>query len=128
MMNEMNAQMAELSQAVQIWVNWLMIVFLLSVFFLKKHRAARYVLGAFVGTMLLAMGIFALWHNIHLFALAHLIVWSPLLVYLWRREFKSPEFNIVTPYGVWMTVLAVTMVVSLVFDVRDVYLVVTGSK
>ena len=128
MMNDINAQMAELPGAVQSWVNWLMIVFVLSVFFLKNHRPARVVLAAFLLTMPLAMGIFAIWQNIHLFALAHLIVWIPLLTYLYRSELSQSDFKPGTPYGVWMILLVTTMVISLLFDVGDVYLVATGVK
>lgn len=122
--------MAELSPAVQIWTNWMMLVFMASVFFLRHHREARLALAAFVGTMVFAMCTFLVWRNVHLFALAHIVFWSPLLTYMVRCRLNDQHSDLEKSkaFLVWSFALMVTMSVSLVFDVRDVYLVVTGVK
>jgi hypothetical protein len=61
MFDEINAQMAALPQAVQLWVNWMTLVFAASLLFVWRHKEARWALPAFVATMGLAFGIFAIW-------------------------------------------------------------------
>jgi len=131
MMTEINTQMSALSTPVQIWVNWMMLVLLLSVFFIRKHRPARFVFLAFLITMPAAMAIFYFAHNVHLFALAHIMVWTPLLVYLIRirkSEGLKRLIKIRGPYELWQTLLMSTLFISLIFDVRDVFLVLIGEK
>jgi len=78
----------------------------------------------------------AITKNIHLFGIPHLIVWTPLAIYLWKSTL-SPAARAATPlisgayskaHLVWVALLFVTIIISLVFDVRDVFLVMTGAK
>jgi len=128
LMNEANAQMLATSQVVQIWMSWMMFLFLGSVVFLKNHKAARYALAALLFAVPVAIVIFYFSKNIHLLGITHLIVWAPLLVYFLRSEMKSNEFNLRSPYGIWVSLLSLTISVSLVFDVRDIFLVMAGHK
>jgi hypothetical protein len=43
-------------------------------------------------------------------------------------EIKRPEVRIASIYGVWLVLLLATIVISLVFDFRDVFQVLTGSR
>lgn len=126
--NEINSQMNALSNIVQIWTNWMMVVFCFSIIFVRKYVAARFVLLAFLMTMPFALLIFYFFHNVHLFALAHVIIWLPLLVYLVKFEVKSEFFSPRTLYGIWISLLCATIVISLIFDFRDIALVAMGRK
>ena len=132
MFEEMNAAlMAETSPAVQIWMNWMMLVFLASVFFLKNHRVARWVLITIVATMIGAILIWMMTKNVHLFGIAHLILWAPLAIYLWKTVLSKQAKTNMKQYRVffiWVCLLFATILISLVFDVRDIYLVMTGQK
>ena len=132
-MAEINSQMAALSPVVQIWVNWMMLVLILSVFFVRRHRPARFVFLAFLVTMPVAMTIFYFFRNVHLFALAHILIWTPLLIYLVKhrkseRKQKAQRVGTGRPYDIWQILLIGTLSISLVFDIRDVFLVLMGEK
>lgn len=128
MQDDLSAQMATLSPAVQTWVAWMMVCGFASVLFARRHRPARIVLLVFVATMVLGSVIFMIVPNIHLLGIAHLVLWIPLLIYLLQREVRTESFDPRSAYGVWVGLLMATMVVSLVFDVRDLILVATGAK
>jgi len=128
LMNQMNSQTAELPQWVQLWMNWMMIVFLAAILFVKNHVAARVALGTFLLTFLAAFGLFYLTRNIHLFSLVHLVLWTPLLVYLYKKELRPGNVALATPYGIWLILLCATIAISLIFDVRDAALALTGQK
>lgn len=125
---QINTQMSTVGAPVELWINWMMIIFFSSLLFVWKNREARWALGAIVLTMPTAMLIFKLWGNVHLFSLAHLLWWSPLLVYLIRSFLSQGKFKKWGPLRIWHHLLCATIMISLVFDVRDVYLVLTGVK
>jgi hypothetical protein len=130
MIDQVSTQMAELSQPVKIWVNWMMFIFLAGILFSKQHREARWAVASFIGTMVLAMGVFLIWHNIHLFSLAHLVIWPPLLIYLlrnWQAK-EEDKYRKWGPFKIWLTLLIATILISLPFDARDLILVIIGSK
>ena len=126
--DELVVQLATLSPAVLVWVAWMMFCFLASVLFVRSHRPARFTLLAFVLTMILGTAIFAMSSNIHLLGIAHLIVWIPLATYLLQREIRTEPFEFGSAYGIWTGLLMTTIVVSLLFDVRDIVLVMMGVK
>ena len=130
MFDEINSQMAELSPIVQVWANWMMFIFAVSVFFVRKYWEARFALVSISATMMLAMTIFAVWRNVHLFALAHILCWTPLLIYIvkkWRAA-QEEKYRTWGLFRIWLGMLVLTMVISLPLDIRDVILVITGQK
>lgn len=128
LMTEMNGQTEALPQWVQLWMNWMTIVFLAAVLYVKNHVPARWVLVTYLVTFVAAIGVFYGTRNIHLFSLVHLLLWVPLLIYLYKSEWRLGNVSLKSPYGVWLLLLCATMVVSLVFDVRDAALALTGRK
>jgi len=128
LMKEANAQMAATPQLVQYWMNWMAVIFFVSILFVKNHKGARYALVAMPLTMLTALGIFYFSRNVHLFGIAHLMFWLPLLIYLVKKEIKGDQFELKSRYGVWVSLLCLTISISLVFDIRDIFLVVIGKK
>ncbi len=131
-MENLNAAMqAGTSELVQMWMNWMMLVFASSILFVRHHKPARWSLAALFATIVAGFIIWKTTQNIHLLGIAHLVFWLPLAVYFWRVEFSSvnrrKRANSKIYYG-WLTLLLATILVSLVFDVRDIYLVLTGAK
>jgi hypothetical protein len=96
MMNQLNEQMAVLPQFIQYWMNWMLFIFLVSVAFVWKFKAARYVLITFILTMPVGMLVFYFTQNAHLLAIAHLILWTPLLFVL--SNTKSSKITLVLPH------------------------------
>jgi hypothetical protein len=128
LMIQLNEQMAVLPQWVQYWMNWMMLIFLVSVVFVWKFKASRYVLLTFAFTMPVGMLVFYLTHHAHLLGITHIILWGPLLFGLIKYEVKREEFQFRSIYGVWLSLLMLTIAVSLVFDVRDIVMVLLGYK
>ncbi len=129
-MAEIDLQMATLPPLVGLWVNWMMVVFMSSICFVRRHIEARWALASFICSMSLAILIFHLWGNIHLFGLAHLILWAPLFIYLLMR-FKSDlekKYKSWSLFKIWIIMLITTIGVSLPFDIRDIFLVIQGTK
>ena len=132
MYEEMNAALnAETTQIVKYWMNWMMAVFFASILFVWKHRQARWVLAAILATMVGAVIVWSMTKNVHLFGIVHLVLWAPLAVYLWHTVLSAPARPNTSPHRVffiWICLLFATILISLVFDVRDIYLVMTGAK
>lgn len=131
-MEELNTAMqAGTSQAVQIWMNWMLAVFAASLLFVWRHKPARAVLLAFVLTAITGYIIWLTTRNIHLLGIAHLLIWIPLALFLWkkvlsrkaRRDSKRHKI-----FFLWASLVFATIIISLVFDFRDIFLVLTGGK
>ena len=135
-MEELNAAiMAETNANVQLWMNWMFVIFAASILFVWKFKSARWALAAFVGTMIIGFGIWKMSSNVHLLGIAHLILWTPLAIYLWRQVLSGPARASSPATGLyskahlfWAALLLLTIIISLLFDVRDVFLVLTGAK
>ena len=125
---EIAAQMATISTPVGYWMIRMRAILLSSLLFAWKHKEARWAVGAIVMTRISTIVIFILWANVHLFGIAHLIWWTPLLVYLLKSYQLQEKFRQWSFVRVWHHLLCATITVSLLFDVRDIYLVITGVK
>jgi hypothetical protein len=128
-MQELDAAIqAGTSDVVKVWLNWMFLMFALSLIFVWKNKPARFVLLAFVLTMPVGLAIWKMSGNIDLLGIAHLLIWTPLLAYLYLKVIKTDGFNAKSFYGVWIILVCATIVISLLFDVRDIFLVMTGVK
>lgn len=86
------------------FLTWLIFVNSLAVFFVFRHFAARAMLGVWLINLVLVdliLGEAAA-------ALSHVLLWTPLLVWLaWR----NPDFAVRSPLGIWlMTAFASNLV------------------
>ncbi len=123
-MEEMEAAInAVSSPTLKIWLNWMMIVFLSSIFFVWKHKTAWLILAAFLLTLPLALFIFGRTQSVHLIGLAHIVLWIPLAIFLYLSELKSKPSQLKTPYGIYLVLLLATITISLFFDIRDAILI-----
>ncbi len=123
---------ADTSDTVKIWMNWMMLVFLASIIYIWKFAAARWSLFAFISTGVFVYFIWDQTQNVHLFGIAHLVFWGPLMIYVWKRVLsKSPSASAgfyERCFRIWTVILVMTIFVSLLFDIRDIYLVAMGAK
>ena len=128
-MEEMTAAIdAATTPVVQIWMNWMLGIFALSIIFVWKYKGARWVLLTLVLSMPAAYIVYQATKNPWLLGIVHFVLWIPLGAYLLIVELKRPEVRLASIYGVWMIVLLTTIAISLVFDFRDVFLVLSGSR
>lgn len=126
---------------VKLWMRWMILIFLLSLLFVARYKAARWAFLAIIATAICGGGVWALSQSVHLLGIAHLFVWAPLAAYIWistlspqarakadssTRINKSSLYHKV--YMLWAVLIFLTIIISLVFDVRDIFLVATGAK
>jgi hypothetical protein len=69
----------------QIWIFWLIVINTACIFF-PRQVEARWVLAAWMASIVLMTALFELNGYNRLLGLAHVISWTPLLVYLHRRR------------------------------------------
>lgn len=129
LLNNIITQFQALPVGVSIWVTWMGAIFLAALAFASKRKTARFALLTFFVFTFLGAAI-AVWltGSIHWIGLVHLIVWPPLFIHLVNHEIRDRDFKPKSTYGIWVILLTITMTVSLLFDLRDVFFLFTGSK
>jgi hypothetical protein len=119
------AYVATLPHWVPIWMDWMLIVLALgSLVFSIFKVEARWLLLSFVLTIIatMALGMTMGWNK--LWGATHLVFWTPVVVYFFRR---LPMIDKRSIYGVWFMLALATMCVSLVFDAKDTVQYFLGS-
>lgn len=106
----------------KIWLGAMMAANLSSLFFIKNHVAARWVLGAqIVGHAWIAVLEASATYTVQggQVSLGHIIVWAPAIyaLYRYRSEIRLPS-----AYGFWACAMFFFYGVSLVFDFRDAFI------
>lgn len=137
----MDAMLLQTTPLVQMWMYWMAFIFLLTLVFVKNYTQAQRTLLALIGTVFGGYIIWTMTENIHLLGIVHLFIWLPLAVYLWISTLSKTARNhdgkadIDQYYTIkykaffyWVCLLFGTIVASLVFDLRDIMLVMTGQK
>lgn len=109
----------------QIWVLWLIVVNSAAIFFLRR-KPARVVLVAWLVNALLMTVLAELNGYNRLLGLSHVVVWTPLLVYLYRR-YRQGEIGVSSIFDRWLKVLFVTDLLSLFVDYADVVRYLVGN-
>ena len=107
---------ADLPQWVHLWMRWMEFVFLSSLWFLLARIEARWVLATAIATTVVAFLVGYLFGWSGLWGAVHVVLWTPLVIYLWRRR---PPLAERSGYGIWVHALMATIVVSLAFDIVD---------
>ena len=113
-----DAYVAALPQWVQYWMFWMLAVLGSgSLVFSFFGSEARWLLLAFFLSIVAAMGLGMTigWNK--LWGVTHLVFWTPVVVLFIRRRGQIDKKSV---YGVWFVAALATMIVSLVFDAKDV--------
>jgi len=107
-----------------LWLGWLGLVNVASIAFWSE-REARWVFGALVGAFVAMQVLYQMNGYNRFLGLAHIIFWTPLLVYLYRQL-----RNVVGPrlFETWLRILMATNGVSLVIDYVDVFRYLGGDR
>jgi uncharacterized membrane protein len=116
------------SDAVKIWMNWMMIIFMTSLFFTYKHVSARFIFISLFVTLAIAILIFNITKSPHLIGASHIIIWLPLAIYLVKKEIIGKTDKFKSVYGCYLILLLATIAISLFFDIRDTTLILLGMK
>ncbi|MFQ5664861.1 MAG: hypothetical protein ACE5I7_00355 [Candidatus Binatia bacterium] len=108
----------------QMWVAWMVILNSASIVFLRR-REARWVLSAWIANMIFMSILFAVNGFNRLLGLSHVLWWTPLVIYLWRR---LPALERSGAFAAWLRILLVTDTLSLVVDFSDVIRYLLGDR
>lgn len=107
------------------WIGWMVAVNILGALIFIRRPEAKWVLVAMAGNMALMNWLFAVYGYQRILGLAHVVFWTPLVIYLWRRR---PHWKVETPRGKWIVLLFVTNVASLIVDYIDVARYLAGER
>ena len=124
---DIQAQLDTLPVLFRLWFAWLGLVILILPLFFLKHRQGRVAAlcaAAFIPLLLVALHLTGISFFI---SFLHLALWLPLLVYL-ARELRTKRIKPTSPIGMWACLALATLVVSLVFDVRDAARWLAGER
>ncbi|MFN8544495.1 MAG: hypothetical protein U0807_09830 [Candidatus Binatia bacterium] len=108
----------------QAWIAWLGLVNLAAILFLRQVQA-RWALAAFGGAAIFMSVLLTLNGFNRLLGLAHVVFWTPLVIYLVRQR---PRLEPGSAFSTWVTVLLATNSLSLVIDYVDVIRYVLGGR
>ncbi len=111
----------------QIWVAWLIVANSAAVLFLRE-KPARWVLAAWLANLVVMTALAELSGFNRLLGLSHVLVWTPLLIYLYRLGRRGDGFSGASRYERWIRTLFVTDLLSLVVDYLDVARYLVGSE
>jgi hypothetical protein len=99
----------------QAWIYWMVFVNSASLLFVRRAEA-RFVLLAWVANLVTMDRLFEAFGYTRILGLAHVICWTPLVIYLFRRRAGFGE----GAFGGWARWLLLTNAVSLAIDYVDV--------
>lgn len=114
---------------IQLWVVWMVVVIIAVPVIMRMYGAVRQdhlIVACSTVTLLVVM---PLWHDqigyVRLIGLPHIVVWTPLAIYLYaRRRHLSSPWQVRRAVHVFM----LTIIVSLVFDYVDAVRYILGER
>jgi hypothetical protein len=108
------------------WMSFAIIVTPLVLIFSKATRLDAVIVFLTNLAMFVGMGwIYELMGYVRLMGIVHVILWTPLFIYLVLRA-KKGEMPLLCRLAIWM--FAATLAVSLVFDYTDVVRYLLGER
>ena len=114
---------------VQLWVFWMTTAIFVVPGLLLRHESARREGKVILASSIVLAVLMLLWYSqmgyTRIIALPHILIWPPLLGYLYLRR-----NNLASPARVrWLTrAFVLTIVVSLAFDFTDVIRYILGER
>ena len=124
----LEAVQAETTPAVRAWLNFMTLVLVVGgAVFMFSHTTALMVFLSAIASLVAAIFLFGLFQNIYVLGATHIPLWGPLVAYILATEFAGGA-DFTQPYIVWLATASLVMVISLIFDLRDLYLVLTAGR
>ena len=95
----------------KVWIFWMVFLNSASILFVRRAEG-RWVLVAWLASLVMMNRLFDEFGYTRILGLAHVLCWSPLVVYLFRRRASFGE----GAFGGWARWLAITNAASLAID------------
>lgn len=94
--------------------------------FAWKHVEARWGLGLFLLSAVAMGQLYEALGYVRLLGITHIVVWTPLLIYFWRRReiIKAKP----VPSRTFFIALSITNLISLAFDYADLARYILGER
>lgn len=99
----------------RLWMGWLVFVNLALPLIFTPRTEAVATMAAFLINAAIMSYLFELHGYSKILGLAHLIVWPPLLLWLWTRWYGIDSMAM----RLWIVILAASNIASLILDARD---------
>ncbi len=114
---------------IQYWVNAMGLVFVVSIvvllFSASTRRDAVVMIATLAATFGAMMWLYGQVGYVRLLGVVHVVLWTPLAIYLWRR---LADATIGTPFRQTIWLVLAVIVVSLAFDYVDVGRYALGER
>ncbi len=108
------------------WLGWMMSLNLVgSLFYIRKYQEARLILFAFLTQVVIMVAIAETLGYVRLLGITHVVVWTPLMVYLFKRIPKGHDDQF---YVAYLKTVFITDCLSLVIDYVDVGRYMLGER
>lgn len=120
------AQSAAQPLILTLWLRWLLLINFLPALIFIRHTQARWTLAALLIMLAINTPLSLMFGFGKVLALPHLLVWIPLLAYL-AQEWKSDRLSPAPAFRIWIAAVMATNLISVVFDVRDSALFLSGD-
>ena len=102
-----------------------MLNLIVSSFYFRRNQEARLILFAFLAQAVIMAVIADTLGFVRLLGIAHVILWTPLMVYLFKRVTIVRDDQ---PYFIYIVTVLVTDCLSLVIDYVDVGRYILGER
>ena len=109
----------------KLWMNVLMIFNFGAILFALKDVRARWVVMAMIGNGLFMSLLYSQFGYTRILGLSHIVFWTPLLVYLWKKRNAFLDHVWATR---WMWGVMIVNGLSLLIDYTDVIRYLLGDK
>ena len=128
-MEAFDADIQQLPQWVQYWVNFLGAVIVMSTLAFLVKKETRLLGLAMIVSMILVIPSMIWLHGqmgmVRLLGLVHVVFWTPLVIYMWK-VLRTAELGRLYTAIVWITLI--TLCISLAFDFADVARWLLGER
>lgn len=109
----------------QAWVGWMAAINVIGAVVFIQRPESKWILLAMIGNFILMSALYQTYGYQRILGLAHVVFWTPLLIYLWRRR---PQWNFATLSERWLALLFATNLLSLIIDYADVARYLMGER
>jgi hypothetical protein len=109
------------------WVNFMGLLFILSIPFSFKRVEARWIaLATLVLAPIVMMLVYSKFGYQRIMGLGHVLGWSPIMYYLWKRKDQWRVSETIS--GKWIALTFAVMCISMVMDISDVARFMMGAR